>query len=456
MKLKNRLRGVTYSFRDVKDVLAKANEEKSGDVGAGIAAASASERVAAKIVLSELTLEDLRKNPVVPYEEDEVTRVIDDMVNEPVYQEIKGWTVSQLREYLLDDCATGDEITRISRGLTAEMVAGVGKLCSNLDIMYVLSKIRIISSSNTTLGLPGRLSNRLQPNDPTDNHDSILAQIYDGLSFGCGDAVIGINPCIDEVDNLAALTNLIQDVIDKFEIPAQSCVLGHITNQMKALEKGLSRPGLFFQSLAGTEDGNKAFGIDVKMLDEAHEMIKKLGYAKGPNFMYFETGQGAELSSNAHHDADQMTLEARCYGLAKRYSPLLVNTVVGFIGPEYLYDAHQITRAGLEDEFCGKLIGIAHGCDACYTNHANADQNDIENLAVLLSASGCLYFMGVPMGDDPMLNYQCTSYHDGAALRQMLNLRPAPEFENWLEKMGLMENGKLTRKAGDFSLFLKV
>ncbi|MDN5330905.1 MAG: ethanolamine ammonia-lyase large subunit [Tepidanaerobacteraceae bacterium] len=454
MILKAKVRGTVYSFKDVKEVLAKANEEKSGDILAGIAARSEEERIAAKYVLANLTLEDLRNNPVVPYEEDEVTRVIQDQVNEHVYSKIKSWTVGQLKEYILDDKTTSDDIDWVSQGLTSEMVAAVAKISSNLDLIYGAAKIRRVSHCNTTLGLPGTLSARLQPNHPTDNVDGIMAEVMEGLSFGVGDAVIGINPCIDDVDSVSRLLWALYEFIEKWKIPAQHSVLAHVTTQMKCIQQG-APVGVVFQSIAGSQKGNEAFGISVSMLDEAHELIKKHSTGRGPNLMYFETGQGSELSADAHHGADQVTMEARCYGLAKRYKPLLVNTVVGFIGPEYLYDSKQVIRAGLEDHFMGKLTGIPMGCDACYTNHMKADQNDIENLAVLLTAAGCNYFMGIPMGDDIMLNYQCTSYHDIAALRETLSLRPAPEFEKWMENMGLMKDGKLTSKAGDPTIFLK-
>ncbi len=454
MILKAKVKGRVYKFKDVKEVLAKANEEKSGDILAGIAATSEEERIAAKYVLANLTLEDLRNNPVVPYEEDEVTRVIQDQVNEHVYNKIKSWTVGQLKEFILDHKTTSADIEYISQGLTSEMVAAVAKISSNLDLIYGAAKIRRVGRCNTTLGLPGTLSARLQPNHPTDSVEGIMAATMEGVSLGIGDAVIGINPCIDEVESVSRLYWALYEFIEKWKIPAQHAVLAHVTTQMKCIRQG-APVGVVFQSLGGTQKANEAFGINVEMLDEAHELIRKYSTAKGPNFMYFETGQGSELSAEAHHGADQVTLEARCYGLAKRYNPLLVNTVVGFIGPEYLYDSKQVIRAGLEDHFMGKLTGIPMGCDACYTNHMKADQNDVENLAVLLTAAGCNYFMGVPMGDDIMLNYQCTSYHDVVTLRELLGLRPAPEFERWMEDMGLMENGKLTCKAGDPSIFLK-
>lgn len=453
MKLKTKLFGHVYQFKDVKEVLAKANEDKTGDKLAGIAASSMEERVAAKEVLSNLTLNDLRNNPVVPYEEDEVTRVIQDAVNESIYSEIKNWTVSDLREWILSDEATGTDIRRVSRGLTSEMIAAVAKIMTNLDLIYGASKIRVSAHCNTTIGLPGTLSARLQPNHPTDNIDGVLAAIREGLTYGVGDAVIGLNPVEDTVDNVVKILTRFHEFMQKWEIPTQACVLAHVSTQMEAVRRG-APSDLFFQSVAGSQKGNEAFGISTAMLDEAKALALKQGTGVGPNVMYFETGQGSELSSDSHHGADQVTLEARCYGFAKRYSPFMVNTVVGFIGPEYLYDSKQVIRAGLEDHFMGKLTGIPMGVDACYTNHMKADQNDIENLAVLLSAAGCNYFMGVPHGDDIMLNYQCTGYHEAPSLRQLLGLRPVKEFEKWLEKMGLMENGGLTSLAGDASIFL--
>lgn len=449
-----RVRGETFQFSSLKEVFAKANEEKSGDILAGIAASSAAERIAAKRVLSEITLEEIRNNPLLPPEVDEVSRVIEEAVREPIYNQIKGWTVAQLREFLLADTTTDADIRYIREGLTSEMIAAVCKIMSNLDLIYAASKMEVTSRCNNTLGLKGTLNARLQPNHPTDDVEGILWSIREGLSYGVGDAVIGINPVNDSVASVSQLMKATHDLITQFEIPTQNCVLAHITTQMEAVQKG-APVSVFFQSIAGTEKGNRAFGISVSLLDEAYEIIKKYSTSAGPNLMYFETGQGSELSSEAHEGIDQVTLEARCYGLAKRYNPLLVNTVVGFIGPEYLYDARQVFRAGLEDHFMGKLTGIPMGCDACYTNHMKADQNDIENLAVLLTAAGCNYFMGVPMGDDVMLNYQCTSYHDVATLRQLLGLRPAPEFERWMEEMGLMENGVLTSRAGDPRIFVK-
>ncbi len=454
MLLRTKLFGKTYEFRDIRELMGKANEPKSGDELAGVAAESVSERVAAKYVLAEVPLEILRQNPAVPYEEDEVTRVIDDAVNETIYNEIKHWTVGDFREWLLADTTTPEQIRRVSNALTGEMVAAVTKLMSNLDLIYGAQKIHVTSHCVNTAGMPGTLASRLQPNHPTDSPEGIRAEIYEGLSYGSGDAVIGINPVDDSLGSTMRLLDMTYDIIQEWNIPTQNCVLAHVTTQMQAMKEG-APVGLVFQSLAGTQKANESFGIDVGMMDEAYELAKKYCWPQGPNFMYFETGQGSALSANAHNGWDQLTLEARIYGFAKRYHPYQVNTVVGFIGPEYLYDAVQISRAGLEDHFMGKLTGIPMGVDACYTNHARATQNDIESLAVQLTAAGCNYFMGVPMGDDVMLAYQCTSYHDAPSLRQTLGLRPLPEFEAWMETMGLMKNGVLTEKAGDPTIFLK-
>ena len=454
MLLRTKLFGKTYEFRDIRELMGKANEPKSGDELAGVAAESVSERVAAKYVLAEVPLEILRQNPAVPYDEDEVTRVIDDAINETIYNEIKHWTVGDFREWLLADTTTPEQIRRVSNALTGEMVAAVTKLMSNLDLIYGAQKIHVTSHCVNTAGMPGTLASRLQPNHPTDSPEGIRAEIYEGLSYGSGDAVIGINPVDDSLGSTMRLLDMTYDIIQDWDIPTQNCVLAHVTTQMQAMKEG-APVGLVFQSLAGTQKANESFGIDVGMMDEAYELAKKYCWPQGPNFMYFETGQGSALSANAHNGWDQLTLEARIYGFAKRYHPYQVNTVVGFIGPEYLYDAVQISRAGLEDHFMGKLTGIPMGVDACYTNHARATQNDIESLAVQLTAAGCNYFMGVPMGDDVMLAYQCTSYHDAPSLRQTLGLRPLPEFEAWMEAMGLMKNGVLTEKAGDPTIFLK-
>lgn len=454
MILKTKLFGKVYAFKSLNEVMAKANEEKSGDRLAGLAAESSEERVAAKVVLSNITLEDLRNNPAVPYEIDEVTRIIQDDVNEKIYNEIKHWTVSEFREWILDENTKGVDIRRISRGLTSEMVAAVAKLMSNMDLIYGARKIKVTAHCNTTIGEKGTLSARLQPNHPTDDPDGIMASLLEGLTFGVGDAVLGLNPVDDSVESVTKVLKRFDEIKRKFKIPTQTCVLAHVTTQMEAIRQG-APTDLIFQSIAGSEKGNEAFGFNAATIEEARQLALKQGTATGPNVMYFETGQGSELSSDAHHGVDQVTMEARCYGFAKRFQPFLVNTVVGFIGPEYLYDSKQVIRAGLEDHFMGKLTGIPMGCDACYTNHMKADQNDIENLAVLLTTAGCTYFMGIPHGDDVMLNYQTTGYHETAALREMFGLTAIKEFQDWLVEMGFVdENGKLTKKAGDASVLL--
>ena len=454
MILKTVLFGETYAFKDVKEVLAKANEEKSGDILAGLAAHSAEERVAAKIVLSNLTLHDLRNNPVVPYELDEVTRIIQDDLNIPIYNSIKNWTVSELREWILSENTTEADIKKISRGLTSEMVAAVAKLMSNMDLIYAASKIRVTAHCNTTIGKRGTLSCRLQPNHPTDNPDGIMASVLEGLSYGAGDALIGLNPVDDSVQSVSEVLKRFDDIKNRLQVPTQICVLAHVTTQMEAIRQG-APTDLIFQSIAGSEKGNSAFGFNAATIEEARQLALSNGTAEGPNVMYFETGQGSELSSEAHFDADQVTMEARCYGFAKHFSPFLVNTVVGFIGPEYLYDGRQVNRAGLEDHFMGKLSGISMGCDACYTNHMKADQNTIEDLSVLLTAAGCNYFMGIPHGDDVMLNYQTTGFHETAALREIFGLKAIEPFHNWLLSHEFIDQkGHLTKKAGDASALL--
>lgn len=454
MILKTMLTGQVYAFDSVKEVLAKANEEKSGDQLAGVAAQSAQERVAAKIVLAQLTLNDLYNNPAVPYDDDEVTRTIIDGVNQRIYQSIKNWTVEDLREWLLSDTATNLEIQRISRGLTSEMVAAVCKLMTNMDLIYAAKKIHIEKTANTTIGRPGTFSSRLQPNHPTDDLNGIMASVMEGLSMGAGDAVIGLNPVNDSVDSVRDILNKFEEFRSKWAIPTQTSVLAHITTQMEAVRKG-APAGLIFQSIAGSEKANTAFGINRSMLAEARQLAAEQGQAWGPNVMYFETGQGSELSSEANFGADQVTMEARCYGFARVFDPFLVNTVVGFIGPEYLYDAKQVIRAGLEDHFMGKLTGLSMGCDVCYTNHMKADQNDAENLTVLLASAGCNYIMGVPHADDVMLNYQSTGFQETATIRELFSLHPIKEFEDWMEKIGISENGHLTERAGDASIFLE-
>ena len=437
MRLSTVLAGKSFEFKSIKEVLAKANEAKSGDQLAGIAATSDLERVAAKAVLSRLLVRDLRENPVVSYEDDEVTRINQDSIVPEVYDGIKNWSIAELREYILDYKTTEDDIRRLSTGLTAEVVAGVCKLMSNLDLVYGANKVRVTATCNTTIGRRGCLSTRLQPNHSTDDVDGITASLFEGLSYGCGDALLGLNPVNDTVSSLAAILERFDEVKNRFEIPTQICVLGHITTQIEAVKRG-APCDMIFQSIAGSQKGNSAFGFNADTVREAQALLKEKGTAKGPNVMYFETGQGSELSSDAHYGADQVTMESRCYAFAREFKPFMVNTVVGFIGPEYLYDSRQVIRAGLEDHFMGKLSGIPMGCDCCYTNHMMADQNDIENLAILLAGAGVNYILGVPTSDDVMLNYQTNAYHDSQAVREILGLRPIKEFEQWLEKMGIM------------------
>ena len=454
MKLSTVLAGKTFQFRSVKEVLAKANEVKSGDTLAGIAAGSDLERVAAKEVLSRLLVRDLRENPVVPYEDDEVTRINQDSIDPQVYDPIANWTMAELREHILSYETKEEDIRRLSRGLTSEVVAGVCKLMTNLDLIYAANKVRVTATCNTTIGRRGCLSTRLQPNHPTDNVEGITASLFEGLSYGCGDALLGLNPVNDTSTSLGEVLRRFDEVKNRFEIPTQICVLGHITTQIEAVRNG-APTDMIFQSIAGSQKGNSAFGFSADTVREALELLKERGTAKGPNVMYFETGQGSELSSDSHYGADQVTMEARCYGFAREFHPFMVNTVVGFIGPEYLYDSRQVIRAGLEDHFMGKLTGIPMGCDCCYTNHMMADQNDIENLSLLLSSAGVNYILGVPTSDDVMLNYQTNAYHDANTIREILGLRPIREFEQWLEKIGIMADGKLTPRAGDPTIFVK-
>lgn len=452
MQYKATVGNTTYSFDSVKEVMAKANEKKSGDEMAGIAAESDSERAAAKEVLSGLLVSDVRNSPAVDYDDDDVTRIIQDGVCEDTYSRIKNWTISQLREWILSYDAGEREIKELSKGLTAEVIAAVAKIMSNLDLIYAANKIRIESTCNTTIGTRGTMATRLQPNHTTDGIEGITASLYEGLSYGVGDAVIGLNPVTDSVSNTTEILKRFDEVKNKWEIPTQQCVLAHITTQMEAVKNG-APADMIFQSIAGSQKGNEAFGFSTYTVEEAIELLRAKGTAKGPNIMYFETGQGSELSSGSNFGSDQVTMEARCYGFAKKFEPFMVNTVVGFIGPEFLYDSRQVIRAGLEDHFMGKLTGIPMGCDCCYTNHMDADQNDIENLTLLLASAGCTYIIGVPSSDDIMLNYQTNSYHDAAAVREVLGLRPSSEFEKWLEKMDIMHDGKLTDRAGDLSIF---
>ena len=448
------LSGKSFTFKDVKEVLAKANEVKSGDTLAGIAAESDLERIAAKKVLANLTVRTIRENPVVPYEEDEVTRINQDSIDPVVYDEIKNLTMAELREKILSYSTGEDDIKRLTRGLTSEVVAGVCKLMSNMDLVYAANKVRVTATCNTTIGKRGCLSTRLQPNHTSDNPEGMTASLFEGLSYGCGDALLGINPVNDTVSSLSELLKRLDEVKNKFEIPTQICVLGHITTQIEAVRKG-APADMIFQSIAGSQKGNTAFGFGADTVREAQALLRDRGTAKGPNVMYFETGQGSELSSDSHYGADQVTMEARCYGFAREFQPFMVNTVVGFIGPEYLYDSRQVIRAGLEDHFMGKLSGLPMGCDCCYTNHMMADQNDIDNLSLLLGSCGVNYILGVPTSDDIMLNYQTNAYHDVNTIREILGLRPIAEFERWLEKMGILENGRFTKRAGDPTIFLR-
>ncbi len=446
--------GRVFTFGSVKEVMNKANELRSGDVQAGLSATSDRERVAAKRVLSQLTLDELYEAPSVPYERDELTRLFQDACDTGARRRLKGRSLGEVREWVVDTRTTGADLLAVSPGLTPEMIAGVTKLMSNMDLVVAARKIRVAVRCNNTLGLEGRISSRLQPNHPRDSVEGILAVVLEGLSYGNGDAVIGVNPSTETAESTAEILTRTKALMNALGVPTQNCVLSHITVQMEAMRLGAPLD-LCFQSIAGSEGANRNFGVSLAVIDEAMAMTREKGTAKGPNVMYFETGQGTALSANAHHATDQLTMEARAYGFARRYKPFLVNSVVGFIGPEYLYDGKQIIRAGLEDHFMGKWSGLSMGCDACYTNHAECDQNDVENLEMLLASAGVNYLMGIPAGDDVMLNYETTSFHNNAALRETYGLRPAPEFEAWMERVGLWSQGALTEKAGDPSQFLR-
>jgi len=432
MLLRHSIDGVTYNFDSLKDLLAKATSARSGDELAGIAASTSVERVAARMALANLPLAAFLEEPIIPYEADEVTRLIFDTHDASAFASVAHLTVGGFRDFLLSDEASAESLQSLATGLIPEMVAAVSKLMRVQDLITVARKIHVVTRFRTTVGLPGRLATRLQPNHPTDDPVGIAAAIVDGLLLGSGDAVIGINPAADDVASTAKLLRLIDSVRQRYAIPTQSCVLAHITTQLAALEQG-APIDLLFQSIAGTELANTSFGINLTLLAEANQAASELRRGEvGQNVMYFETGQGSALSANAHHGVDQQTCETRAYAVARHFSPMLVNTVVGFIGPEYLYDGKQILRAGLEDHFCGKLLGLPMGCDVCYTNHAEADQDDMDSLLTLLGAAGVNYIMGVPGADDIMLQYQSTSFHDALYLRSTLGLRPAPEFEAWL------------------------
>ena len=439
----------TYQFADLKEVLAKATPARSGDYLAGVAAETYAERMAARMCLAEIPLSTFLEDLIIPYETDEVTRLIVDTHDKAAFAEISHLSVGDFRDWLLSDMADSATLKRVAPGITPEMAAAVSKIMRNQDLILVAKKCHVTTSFRNTIGLPGRISVRLQPNHPTDDMRGIAASMLDGLLYGAGDAVIGINPATDSLPALMDLYYMVDDVISQYEIPTQSCILTHVTNQIELINRG-APVDLVFQSIAGTEKANKSFGINIALLKEAQSAALSLnrGTVKNEsgehNVMYFETGQGSVLSANANFGVDQQTCEARAYAVARHLSPLLSNTVVGFIGPEYLYDGKQIIRAGLEDHFCGKLLGVPLGCDVCYTNHAEADQDDMDTLMTLLATAGLTFIMGIPGADDIMLNYQTTSFHDALYLRKVLGLKAAPEFEVWLKKMRIMDaNGQV-------------
>ena len=440
---------VQYRFADLRTLLAKASPFRSGDALAGVAAESAEERVAAQMALADLPLAAFLREAVIPYEDDEVTRLILDTHDAEAFRPVAGLTVGGFREWLLSFETTSDVLAALAPGITPEMAAAVSKLMRVQDLVVAARKCRVVTRFRDTIGLPGRLSVRLQPNHPTDDPRGIGAAIVDGLLYGSGDAVIGINPATDDPTGVVRLLGMVDELRRRYEIPTQSCVLAHVTTTLEAIRRG-APVDLVFQSVAGTEAANRSFGVDLALLAEAHDAALSLRRGTvGNDVMYFETGQGSALSAEANHGVDQQTCEARAYAVARRFHPLLVNTVVGFIGPEYLYDGKQILRAGLEDHFCGKLLGLPMGCDVCYTNHAEADQDDMDVLLTTLGAAGVTYIMGVPGADDVMLGYQSTSFHDALYLREVLGLRPAPEFERWLEAMGIMDaTGRLPPASG--------
>lgn len=425
----------TYGFRDLKDLMAKATPARSGDLLAGVAAESAEERAVAQMALAALPLATFLSVALVPYEDDEITRLIIDSHDAAAFAPVSHLTVGDFRNWLLGDEVDGAVLADLAPGITPEMAAAVSKIMRNQDLILVAQKCRVVTRFRNTIGLAGRMSTRLQPNHPTDDPSGIAASLLDGLLYGSGDAVIGINPATDNVAQVAKLVTMMAEIIDQYEIPTQSCVLTHVTNTLQAIERG-APVDLVFQSIGGTEATNRSFGVSLDLLAEARSAALSLKRGTvGDNVMYFETGQGSALSAQANHGLDQQTCEARAYAVARHFKPLLVNTVVGFIGPEYLFDGKQIIRAGLEDHFCAKLLGLPMGCDVCYTNHAEADQNDMDVLLTLLGVAGCSFVMGIPGSDDIMLNYQTTSFHDALYARRVLGLRPAPEFEAWLQTM---------------------
>lgn len=439
MRYSHTVGGHAYAFQSLKELLAKASPARSGDYLAGVAAGDDEERVAAQMALADVPLSTFLSDAVVPYEQDEVTRLIIDDHDAKAFSAVSHLTVGGFRDWLLSDVANEKTLEALAPGLTPEIVAAVSKICRVQDLVLISQKCRVVTKFRNTIGLKGRLSTRLQPNHPTDDPTGIAASIVDGLMYGSGDAVIGINPATDSIAAVTTLIEMLNEIIRRYSIPTQSCVLTHVTTSIEAINRG-APVDLVFQSIAGTEAANKSFGINLKMLQEGRGAA--LGLQRGTvgdNVMYFETGQGSALSANAHHGVDQQTLEARAYAVARKFKPLLVNTVVGFIGPEYLYDGRQIVRAGLEDHFCGKLLGVPMGCDICYTNHAEADQNDMDVLLTLLSVAGVSFIMGIPGSDDIMLNYQTTSFHDALYARKVLGLKPSPEFEAWLKTSGIFE-----------------
>jgi len=447
----------THLFRDLADLMAKATPLRSGDQLAGIAATSAEEMVAARMALADQPLKLFLSQPLVPYETDEVTRLILDGHDAAAFAAVSHLTVGGLRDWLLSDAATSERLAALAPGITPEMAAAVSKVMRNQDLIAVARKCRVVTRFRNTIGLPGTMAVRLQPNHPTDDARGIAASIADGLLYGTGDATIGINPASDSLSALADLLKLLDEIITRFDIPTQGCVLTHVTSSIQLIERG-APVDLVFQSVAGTEAANRSFGVDLAVLREGLDAGRSLKRGTlGDNVMYFETGQGSALSADAHHGVDQQTLEARAYAVARAYQPLLVNTVVGFIGPEYLYDGKQIIRAGLEDHFCGKLMGLPLGCDVCYTNHAEADQDDMDTLLTVLGAAGVTYIMGVPGADDVMLNYQSTSFHDQLYIRDVLGLKRAPEFEDWLRRQGITgPDGRLTPQAENAPLLAQM
>jgi ethanolamine ammonia-lyase large subunit len=453
------LRSERFVFPDLKTLLARANEEKSGDQLAGVAATTERERVAAKQALADVPLRQFLAEPVIDPAIDDVSRLILDSHDPAAFQAIATLTVGEFREHLLDDRQSGADLKVLHQGITPEMAAAVARLMSNKDLVLAAAKIRNVTRCRNTLGEPRTLAIRVQPNHPTDDVPAILLAALDGLLYGCGDAVIGVNPAAESVETVSAILHGLQNLIDAVQAPTQACCLAHVTTQLAALDRG-APVDLLFQSIAGSEAANRSFGVSLSLLQEGRERVAEHHRQRdvnwvGPQLMYFETGQGSALSAEANHGCDQLTLEARAYGVARAYDPFLVNSVVGFIGPEYLYDERQIIRAGLEDHFLGKLLGLPMGCDVCYTNHAEADQNSADNLLMLLAAAGCNYFMGVPCSDDVMLNYQSTSYHDAVGVRRLFDLHPAPEFAAWLESRGLFHNGRLAAGSSRERLLLE-